>query len=193
MYAKRAGVRAAIDHRHMRADQSTALRQRQGEFAYLGRMAARDSRALSVQVIPVGDAIQQRGRVRRRQEDIHLRESAREFRVAFYPYQAAHQPDHKAGVVAILQAPHALQPTIGPILGALPHNASVQHGHIGLADFICRRAAKFLQLGSQPQTVGHIHLTANRMDVVFHGTQIIPEGILPTRATAVNGRPAAQQ
>ena len=83
------------------------------------------------------------------------------------PDQAAHQVDHQSRVAGFERLERC-QVADGLVLGALAHDAGVEHQHVGLRRAGGGPVAQALQGGSDPLRVGDVHLAAFGPNVIFH-------------------------
>ena len=170
--AKGAGVRTAIDDRHMRADQLPAFVQGQHQLAILQGIAFLTSGIFQLQrfgfMAALAQKIQHRRRVGGWHKDIDIGQPfAHPQRVAHADH-AAHHADDLVGLLALQLAQHA-ESTQPLVLGALPHHAGIDDHDVGFIAIWRGAMTQLFQLGCQQLRVGNIHLAAESPNVILHG------------------------
>jgi adenine-specific DNA methylase len=112
--------------------------------------------------------IHQRRRFTGRHEDVHKRIALHELRARLDPHHTTHQRNDAIGV-RLLPGLEAAQLADGLVFSALAYDAGVEHDDVGLFEPVGRPIAELFQLGGDVIRVGHIHLAADRPDVIFAG------------------------
>ncbi len=132
--AERAGVRAAINDRHVSADQVSLLVQGQSQVAVLQSVTGFELLGLlGDQALLKPSLFKKRdhgGRVAWSHEDVDEREAPPQGQGVAHADQAAHQADHLIWVL-LLQDLELSQPPVNAVFRALAHDAGVEHDHVG--------------------------------------------------------------
>ncbi len=151
----------------MRGDQAAAFVLGQDQLVVHHQEAACGFGLLDGAHLALGQVRDQRSRVGRRGEDIHVGKSLAQFFVSAHAHQAAHQVDHQIRVFLFKRLERA-EAAVGLVLGGLAHDAGVQNDDIRLLSGFGVGIAQMLERRPHALGIGHVHLAALGPNMIFH-------------------------